>query len=64
MRTLPDIDTTEVSGSLAAFLQRVRTGWERRILGIPDKREKAVTFQDLIDMGVVPEAKAREQAAK
>jgi hypothetical protein len=64
MQNLPEVNHAQIPGSLAMFIRALRSGWQRRILGIPDKMQKAVTFQDLVDMNVVEYGVAKRQAEK
>ena len=61
---LPEVRTDGVPGWLAAFLRAVRSLLMKRFIGTGNKMNKAVTFNDLVEMGVVDQTKAQEQAAK
>ncbi|WP_321404024.1 hypothetical protein [Maridesulfovibrio sp.] len=46
------------------FLRQLRTVLRSRVYGIPDPIHRCPTFKDLVELGLVPEDKARKQAEK
>lgn len=63
-RFIPEVPLGEASPGLRAVLQSLRLAAHSLLFGHPNTMGRAVTFQDLVDLGLVSEAKAREQASK
>lgn len=61
---LPEVRGDGVPVWLARFLRALRASWQQRMQGIPDRMRKVVTFQDLVDLGLVAEDRARKQAER
>ncbi|WP_415713070.1 hypothetical protein [Maridesulfovibrio sp.] len=51
-------------GNVLHFLRQLRTVLKSRVYGIPDPIHRCPTFKDLVELGLVPEDKARKQAEK
>lgn len=64
MKMIPEVKTEGVPPWLATFLRGLRGVLLQRIYGQGDRLGKAVTFKDLVDMGLASENEATEQAAK
>jgi len=59
---LPAVKAAGIPNWLAGFLISLRAEWQRRMVN--GGMERAVTFQDLVDLGLATEAEATKQAAK
>lgn len=63
MRTplLPDV-RDGVPPWVQAFLRAVRQALMALVHGVPDRMNRAVTFRDLVEMGLAPQEVAERQA--
>jgi|GEM_PF-3150625 hypothetical protein len=60
--TFPEVRTRGVPGWLVAFLGPVRRALLQLVCGVPERRGRAVTFHDLVALGLVSPQAAQKQA--
>jgi len=64
MKIIPEVIDQGIPVWLAGFLRSLRNICLRRFYGIPNRMQKVVTFQDLVDLGITPKKEALTQAEK
>ena len=57
---LPDVNQS----NFIHFLRQLRTVLKCRLYGIPNPMHRVVTFNDLVELGLVSKDEARKQAVK
>ena len=57
---LPDVN----AGNILQFLRQLRIVLKCRLYGMPDPMQRLVTFNDLVELGLVSVNEANKQAVK